>query len=171
VNYPSPTQVESKIYLIRGHKVMLDSDLALLYGVETKALNQSVRRNIERFPDDFMFQLTEVEWDSLKSQIVTSKTGRGGKQKHPLVFTEFGVAMLSSVLNSLQAIQVNIAIMRTFGRLRQVLEPNKDLAKRLSALEARCDHQFRSVFAALRELMSNHSVPRKRIIGLDKQGK
>jgi hypothetical protein len=158
--------VESQIYLIRGHKVMIDSDLALLYGVQTKALNQAVRRNIQRFPEDFMFQLTEIEWEFLKSQIVTSKQGPGGKQKLPLVFTEYGVSMLSSVLKSDQAIQVNISIMRAFGKLREILKSNKVLEKRLLELEERYNGQFKIVFDAIRELMSERSIPRKRIIGL-----
>ncbi len=122
--------------------MLLDSDLALLYGVETKVLNQAVRRNIELFPGDFMFQLSEIEWDFLKSQFVTSIANRGGKQKLPLVFTEYGVAMLSSVLKSDRAIQVNISIMRAFGKLREILESNKEFAKRLSDLESRYDEQF-----------------------------
>lgn len=117
-----------------------------------------------------MFQLLETEWDFLKSQFVTSKTGRGGKQKPPLVFTEYGVAMLSSVLRSDRAIQVNIAIMRAFGRLREVLESNQELAKRLLELESHYDEQFREVFRAIRELMSERSVPLKRIVGLAKKG-
>ena len=141
MNPSSLVAVEAKIFLIRGHKVMLDSDLALLYGVQTKVLNQAVRRNVERFPSDFMFQLTEIEWDFLKSQFVTSNDGRGGKRKLPLVFTEFGVAMLSSVLNSDQAIQMNITIMRTFGRLRVVLESNTELANKMSILEKKYDGQ------------------------------
>jgi hypothetical protein len=163
---PGIAGIESKIYLIRGLKVLLDSDLAFLYGVDTRVLNQAVRRNLERFPADFMFQLSEIEWSFLKSQFVTSKTGRGGKQKMPFVFTEYGVAMLSSVLKSERAIQVNISIMRTFGRLREILESNKELAKRLSELESRSDDQFKEVFQAIRELMSERSIPRKRIVGL-----
>lgn len=119
---PPVTSIESKIYLIRGHKVLLDSDLAFLYGVETKVLNQAVRRNAERFPEDFMFQLSENEEEFLRSQFVTSKSGSGGRRYRTMVFTEFGVAMLSSVLRSEQAIQVNIAIMRAFGRLREVFQ-------------------------------------------------
>lgn len=163
---PHLAGIESKIYLIRGYKVLLDSDLAFLYGVTTRALNQAVRRNIERFPEDFMFQLSENEWVFLKSHFVTSNLGRGGKQKLPLVFTEFGVAMLSSVLRSERAIQVNISIMRAFGKLREILESNNELGKRLLELESRYDEQFKEVFHAIRELMSERAVPLKRIIGL-----
>jgi len=166
---PEIAGIETKIYLIRDQKVLLDSDLAHLYGVETRVLNQAVRRNLERFPKDFMFQLSENEWDFLKSQIVTSNSGRGGKQKSPLVFTEYGVAMLSSVLNSNRAIQANISIMRTFGRLREILESNKGLENRLIELELRYDGQFQQVFQAIRELMSERSVPMKRIIGLGRK--
>lgn len=162
--------IESKIYLIRGHKVLLDSDLAFLYGVETKVLNQAVRRNSDRFPEDFMFQLNKNEEEFLRSQFVTSKSGSGGRRYHTMVFTEFGVAMLSSVLRSDRAIQVNIAIMRALGRLREVLESNRELAKRLLELESRYDEQFKEVFQAIRELMSERSVPLKRIIGLGKKG-
>jgi len=163
------SNIGSKIYILRGHKVMLDSDLAFFYGVETKVLNQSVQRNIERFPDDFMFQLTEIEWNFLKSQFVTSKTDpRGGKQKLPLVFTEYGVAMLSSILRSPQAIQVNIAIMRTFGMLREQV-PNHILAQKIDDLEYRYEGRFKVVFDAIRELMTKtqEETPRKKIKGLD----
>jgi hypothetical protein len=131
--------------------------------------NQAVQRNKDRFPFDFMFQPSENEWDFLKSPFVTSNTGRGGKQKLPLVFTEYGVAMLSSVLKSERAIQVNISIMRTFGRLREVLNSNKELSKRLLELESRYDEHFREVFRAIRDLMSERSVPLKRIIGFSKK--
>jgi hypothetical protein len=167
----SPSEIEAKIYFIRGQKVMLDADLANLYGVATKVLNQSVRRNIDRFPGDFMFQLTESEEESLRSQFVTSSLGYGGRRYPPLAFTEYGVAMLSSILKSKRAIQVNISIMRAFGRLRQMLGSNQELAKKLSELEGKYDRQFRAVFDAIRELMSNHTVPRKRVIGLDRKQK
>ena len=162
--------IESKIYLIRGHKVLLDSDLAMLYGVSTKALNQAVRRNIQRFLVDFMFQVSEIEHKYLRSQFVTSSLGWGGKRKPPLVFTEYGVAMLSSVLNSEQSIQVNIAIMRAFGKLREILSTNKELAEKFNKLESKYDHQFKTIFDAIREIMSHHSVPRRRIIGLNENG-
>ena len=165
-DYLLTENIKSKIYLIRGHKVLLDRDLALLYGVDTKVLNQAVRRNIHRFPDDFMFQLTEIEDKLLKSQFVTSNIGRGGRRKLPLVFTEYGVAMLSSVLKSEQAIQVNIEIMRTFGRLREFLNSNKEVARKLALLESKYDRQFKAVFDAIREIVSQHAVPRKRIVGL-----
>ena len=145
--------IERRIYLIREHKVMLDSELAELYQVPTKVFNQAVRRNRSRFPEDFMFQLTREEDQHLRSQIVTSKTGRGGRRYRPYVFTEQGVAMLSSVLNSERAVQVNIAIMRAFVRLREMLASNEELARKLDALEKRYDGQFRVVFQAISKLM------------------
>jgi len=155
--------IERKIYLMRGHKVMLDSDLAELYKVETRTLIQAVKRNINRFPSDFMFQLNYQEVASLRSQIVTSKAGRGGRRYIPYVFTEQGVAMLSSVLNSERAIQVNIAIMRAFVKLREMIASHKDLAKRLDELEKKYDEQFRVVFDAIRELMTPPEPKRRRI--------
>jgi hypothetical protein len=143
---------------------MLDADLAVLYGVSTKRLNEQVRRNRSRFPDDFMFQLTREEVRSLRSQIATSKQGRGGRRYTPLVFTEQGIAMLSTVLNSERAIQVNIEIMRAFVRLREMIATHKDLARKLEALERRYDAQFKVVFDAIRELMAPPE-PRKRKIG------
>src|SRR3989339_479095 len=127
--------VERKIYLIRGHKVMLDSDLAELYEVKTKALMQAVKRNLGRFPLDFMFQLNNQEVMTLRSQFVTSKSGKGGRRYTPYVFTEQGVAMLSSVLNSERAVHVNIAIMRAFVQMRKFLQSNDALAKKLNGLE------------------------------------
>lgn len=149
----SPELIERRILLVRGYKVMLDSDLAELYEVETKVLNQAVRRNLGRFPDDFMFELTVEEAESLRSQIVTSNTGRGGRRYNPYVFTEHGVAMLSSVLRSERAVQVNIAIMRAFSRLRELLATHADLARKLEELEGKYDRQFKVVFDAIRELM------------------
>ncbi len=128
-------QVKNLIYEIRGYKVMLDSDLANLYEIKTKVLNQAVKRNILRFPSNFMFQLSTEEVESLRSQIATSKKGRGGRRTLPYVFTEQGVAMLSSVLNSEKAIQINIQIMNTFVHMRQWAIENKDLAKRIAELE------------------------------------
>src|SRR5215467_4488372 len=155
--------VERKIYLIRSQKVMLDRDLAEMYDVPTKQLNQQVRRNISRFPRDFMFQLTAAEDSSLRSQIVTSKKSRGGRRYAPFVFTEQGIAMLSSVLNSERAIQVNIAIMRTFVRLRQIAITHKDLAERIIAMEKKYDQQFSVVFEALRQLLEPPVPPKRRI--------
>ncbi len=143
--------IEQKIILIRGQKVMLDRDLAVLYEVETKILNKAVRRHIERFPSDFMFQLTKEEFDNLKFQFGTSSWG--GTRKLPLVFTENGVAMLSTVLNSKRAIQVNIQIMRTFTKIRNMLASNAQLARKLKALESKYDKQFAVVFKAIRALM------------------
>jgi len=177
----SANTMENLIYQIRGYRVLLDSDLAALYGVPTKALNQAVRRNLERFPEDFMFQLTSEEAERLlRSQVVALNSGineiasKGkkdnrsqivtGSQKHrdprfrPFAFTEQGVAMLSSVLRSPRAVQVNIEIMRTFVRLRQWLASNAELAKRLNDLEQKYDDQFRAVFEAIRELMDDSEI-------------
>jgi hypothetical protein len=157
-------RIERSILLIRGHKVMLDADLAVLYAVSTKRLNEQVRRNRSRFPGDFMFQLTREEVRSLRSQFATSKKGRGGRRYAPLVFTEQGIAMLSTVLNSERAIQVNIEIMRAFVRLREMIATHKDLARKLEVLEKRYDAQFKVVFDAIRELMA-WPEPKKRKIG------
>jgi phage regulator Rha-like protein len=145
--------VEKRILMVRGHKVMIDKDLAELYGVETKVLIQAVKRNIDRFPSDFMFQLNNQEVERLRSQFVTSKSGRGGRRYLPYVFTEQGVAMLSTVLKSDRAIKVNIAIMRAFVKLRQMLASNSQLARKLKALEKKYDEQFAVVFEAIRALM------------------
>jgi len=142
-------QINNMIYIIRDQKVIIDSDLAQLYGVETKRLNEQVRRNEDRFPIDFMFQLTSEEHLSLKSQFATSKVGRGGKQKQPLVFTENGVAMLSSVLSSKQAIAVNISIMRIFTKLRSFHMLEKDLVNRIDRLESDSTEVFKVVFERL----------------------
>ena len=135
--------IEQKIYLVRGQKVMIDADLALLYGVQTKALKQAVKRNIKRFPADFMFSLSAKEHSSLRSQFVTSKTsGRGGSRYAPMFFTEQGVAMLSSVLNSERAVAVNVVIIRTFVRLRSMIASHADLAAKLKQLETKYDARF-----------------------------
>jgi len=158
-------RIERSILLIRGHKVMLDVVLAELYGVPAKVLNQAVKRNKDRFPSDFMFQLTDEEFYSLRSQIVTLETGRGRHRKYlPYAFTEQGVAMLSSVLRSKRAVRVNVEIVRAFVRLREVLATHKDLARKLEALEKKYDSQFRVVFDAIRQLMAPPE-PRKRKIG------
>lgn len=155
-------RIETKILFIRGQKVILDRDLSQLYQVETKALNRAVRRNRERFPEDFMFQLNYQEVVNLRCQIGTSSDW-GGQRYLPHAFTEYGVAMCSSILRSKRAIWVNIEIMRTFGRLRQILATHKDLAHKLEELEKRYDSQFKVVFDAIRQLMSSPQTKPKRI--------
>jgi len=163
-------RIERAILVLRGHKVMLDEHLAYLYEVEVKVLNQAVKRNIERFPEDFMFQLTPEETARLRSQTVTIKSGRGQHRKYfPYAFTEQGVAMLSSVLRSPRAVLVNIEIMRAFVRLRQMLEANADLARKLFALEKKYDAQLKVVFDAIRELMAPPPKPGRRI-GFGEEG-
>ncbi len=159
-----PTErIEQAILLIRGQKVMLDEDLSALYRVPVKALNQAVKRNLRRFPEDFMFQLSNEEAEVLRSQSVTSKKGRGGRRTPPYAFTEQGVAMLSTVLNSDRAIEVNIAIMRAFVKLREILASHADLAKKLEEMEKKYDTQFKVVFDALRKLMTPPAQPRRKI--------
>ena len=155
--------VEQKIYLIRGQNVMLDSDLAQLYGVTTFNLNKAVKRNLLRFPEDFMFQLKKEEFDSLRFHFGMSKIGRGGRRYIPYVFTEQGIAMLSSVLKSERAVLVNIGIMRTFVKLRRLLSTHKDLAAKLEDLEKKYDAQFRVVFEAIRQIMTPLEQPKKEI--------
>ena len=178
---PQPENLAKLVFLVRGEKVLLDADLASLYGVEARALNQSVARNRSRFPDDFMFQLTAEEWTALKAQIAASSAAKGGKSSSttvssppaagltsqivmsnnrggrrtlPYAFTEQGVAMLSSVLRSQRAVEVNIAIMRTFVQLRRLMDSNRDLARRIEAMETRYDEQFSQVFDAIKQLIS-----------------
>ena len=189
-----PENLARFVFFIRGEKVMLDSDLARLYGVEARALNQAVARNRKRFPVDFMFQLTPGEYESLRSQtviskkggtteglsqsvmssrrrrderlrsqIVTSKEGRGGRRFRPYAFTEQGVAMLSSVLRSSRAVEVNIAIMRTFVQLRRLMDTNRDLARKIEALEKKYDEQFAVVFDAIKELIAPPEPPKRQI--------
>lgn len=146
------------IYLIRGQRVLVDSDLANLYEVETKRLNEQVRRNLDRFPEDFMFQLTSEEYEFLKSQFATSKQGRGGKQKLPLVFTENGVAMLSSILNSKQAIKVNISIMRIFIKLRSFHILEENVARQIGEIKSNTNKIFKVVFERLDVLESERPV-------------
>jgi len=159
--------IEKKIYLIRGHKVMLDSDLAELYGVATKVLLQAVKRNLTRFPEDFMFLLKYQDVAALRSQIVTLKKGRGEHRKYlPYVFTEQGVAMLSSILNSERAVQVNIAIMRAFVKLREMLSTNKELAHKLAQLERKIekhDDEIKLIFDAIRQLMAPPETKKRKI--------
>jgi len=158
--------IERRIYLIRGHKVMIDVDLAELYGVPTYRLNEQVKRNRRRFPEDFMFQLTKDETESLRSQIAISKIGRGGRRSLPYVFTEQGVAMLSSVLNSERAIEVNITIMRAFVKLRQMLESNDELNRKFASVIRKLsahDKYFKVVFDEPKRLTAEPTPPRKQI--------
>lgn len=155
--------VMNKIYFIRGHKVMLDSDLAELYNVETRSLNQAVNRNKDRFPNDFMFQLTEKEWENLKSQFVISSWG--GRRTQPYVFTEHGVLMLSSVLSSRRAIQLNILIMRVFTRIRQMLTDNTELRLAIEKLERKSENNTQNievVFKYFDELLEKKDNPKPR---------
>jgi phage regulator Rha-like protein len=156
--------IENKIYLIRETKVMLDSDLAKLYEIETKAFNRAVKRNLERFPEEFMFQLSKAEYDSLRYQFGTLKRGQHSKYL-PYVFTEYGVAMLSSVLNSKRAIQVNIQIIKTFVRLREMLVSNRALRLKIEAMEKKYDKRFVAVFDAIRKLLHVHTKESVKIIG------
>ena len=161
---PAPVErIDTRILLIRGHKVIVSTDLAELYDVEPRALIQAVKRNIERFPADFMFQLSEEEVANLKSQIVISSWG--GRRAAPYAFTEQGVAMLSTVLRSRRAVLVNIEIMRAFVRLRRILASNDDLARKLATLERRYDAQFKVVFDAIRQLMAPSQPAAKRRAG------
>ena len=153
--------IEQKIYLIRGKKVMMDKDLAVLYEIETRNLNKAVSRNLDRFPNDFMFQLSEEEFENLMFQFGTSSWG--GTRKFPRVFTEQGIAMLSNVLKSKRAVQVNIQIMRAFVRLREILASHKDLARKLEELEKKYDVQFKVVFDAIRQLMIPPESPKRKI--------
>jgi ORF6N domain len=167
----SAEHITQSILVFRGHKVLLDEDLAALYGVQTGVLIQAVKRNIRRFPADFMFQLTAAEWTILRSRTVISRSGHGGRRYAPYVFTEQGVAMLSSVLGSEQAIAVNIEIMRAFVKLRELLSSNRELARRFEELEARLekrltehDEAIAAILSAIRQLM-NPPVPKRRSIG------
>lgn len=178
-NLISTNTITQRIVLLRDQKVLLDTDLAELYGVTTGSLVQAVKRNQDRFPDDFMFQLNADEWESLRSQSVISNVGRGGRRYAPYAFTEQGVAMLSSVLSSTQAITVNIEIMRAFVRLREVIVSNRELSLRLDELESKADliavqhdnfaHntrvQIKQIFEAIRELTTPPTQPMKQPIG------
>ena len=156
------TEIKNLIYHIRGKAVMLDSDLAELYKVETRVLNQAVRRNILRFPEDFMFEVTEEEFKNLMSQIVISSS-HGGRRKLPLVFTEQGVAMLSSVLSSENAIQVNIHIMRAFVQVKRLGMTMLDIRRKIDGMERKYDHNFKIVFDAIRQLLAPPPVPAKKV--------
>jgi hypothetical protein len=158
----SSRPIEHRIYLIRGQKVMISADLADLYQVQPKALMQAVKRNLSRFPEDFMFQLNKEEFEHLKSQIVTSSWG-GLRRALPYAFTQEGIAMLSSVLRSNQAIEVNIQIMRAFIQLRRMMVSNKSLNKKISRLENKYNENFKIIFVALQKLFSGSAKPPKRI--------
>lgn len=158
----SPAKIAERIFYVRSQKVMLDYDLAQMYGVETRALKQAVKRNIDRFPKDFMFLLTNIEIKNMVSQNVIPSLGFLGGAK-PMVFTEQGVAMLSSVLKSKQSVKVNIAIMRAFVKMRQLLETNKELSRKIKELEKKYDGQFTIVFDAIRSLIHQKQQPRERI--------
>lgn len=172
-----PENVAQLVFLIRREKVMLDADLAMLYGVSTKALNQAFRRNRNRFPSDFVFQLSRTEYDAMRSQIVTGSppakpmrsqivtASRRNISALPYAFTEQGVAMLSSVLRSSRSVEVNIAIMRTFVQLRRLMDSNRDLACKIERLEEKYDEQFAVVFEAIKQLVSPPSSPSKKRIG------
>jgi hypothetical protein len=179
---PKPENVAQLVFFIRGEKVMFDADLAMLYGVTTKALNQAVKRNPQRFPSDFMFQLTKTEHENMRSQIVTTSerkgllrsqivtsNPRGGARYLPYAFTEQGVAMLSSVLRSSRAVEVNIAIMRTFVQLRRLMDSNADLARKIEGLEKKYDEKFALVFAAIKQLVTPAPTAPKRQIGFRRE--
>jgi phage regulator Rha-like protein len=156
--------ISQKIFFVRGTRVMLDADLAQLYGVATKNLNKAVKRNANRFPSDFMFQLSSNEMRNLRFQIGTSKRGQGGRRYAPYAFTEQGIAMLSSVLRSSRAVQVNVAIMRTFVRLREMLATHEELRRKIDAMERRYDARFQVVFETIRQMLAT-PVPKKKTIG------
>ena len=157
-------KIERAIIRLRSHSVMLDSDLADLYGVTTKRLNEQVRRNIRRFPADFMFQVTSAEFENLRSQIATSSHGHhGGRRSLPFVFTEHGAIMAATILNSARAVRMSLRVVRAFVGLRQLLQSNATLARRLAALERKYDGQFTVVFTAIRELMTSRTLPKRRI--------
>lgn len=156
-------RIASKIFWIRNKKVMIDRDIAELYRVKTGALNQAVKRNIDRFPTDFMFQLTKEETEIWKSQIVISKAEKKGLRKKPLDFTEQGIAMLSSVLKSKRAIQVNVQIIRTFIKLRELLATNEELQRKIARIEQKYDKRFRVIFEAIKKLIAEEEKPKKQI--------
>jgi hypothetical protein len=154
ISQASLATIESMILVVRGERVILDSNLAILYGVSTMRLNEQIKRNKRRFPVDFMFRLTKEEWHSLISQFAISKTGRGGRRKRPYVFTEHGAIMAANVLSNEKAIDVSVQVVRAFVRLRQLLVSNSELGKKLNKLEKKYDHQFKVVFEAVRQLMT-----------------
>ena len=156
-------RIANKIYLMRGMKVMLDRDLAELYNVETSQLKRAVRRNIDRFPSDFMFELTQTELENWRCQFGTSKSDKMGLRYKPMAFTEQGVAMLSSVLRSKRAIHVNIQIMRAFTQLRKMLSTHEDLKRKIESMEEKYDQQFQIVFEAIKQLLETDEKPKKKI--------
>lgn len=162
-----PESLAQLVFFVRGERVMLDADLAGLYGVETGALNRAAKRNPGRFPEDFMFQLSSAEWENLKCQIGISSAGHGGRRAPPNAFTEQGVAMLSSVLHSPRAVEANVAIMRTFVQLRRLMDSNRELARKIETLERKYDEQFAVVFNAIKQLIADDEArkaqPRRRI--------
>jgi hypothetical protein len=164
---PTPAAVAAHIRLLRGHRIMLDQNLAALYGVSTKRLNEAVKRNAERFPADFLFQLTAEEDSALRSQSATSNTaaGRGGRRYLPYAFTEHGAIQAANVLNSPRAVEMGIYVVRAFVQLREMLASNKDLARKLAVLERKYDSQFKVVFEAIRQLMAPPPAPKRRGIG------
>lgn len=162
--------IERKIYLVRGQKVMLDSDLAELYGVTTKRLNEQVRRNAGKFPEDFMFQLSSKEYDVLRSHFATSSSRHGGRRYPPYVFTEHGALMAASVLNTSRAVQVSIYVVRAFVKLREMIASHKDLALRLDEMEKKYDNHFKVVFDAIRTLVAQPG-PKEKKIGFIKESR
>lgn len=161
--------IVSQIYVMRGKKVMIDRDLSVLYGIDTRILKQSVKRNIDRFPGDFMFQLNKDEFENWRSQFVTSNRDKMGLRYAPIVFTEQGVAMLSSVLKSKRAVQVNIQIMRTFTKIRELLETNEMLRNKIEKMEKKYDQKFKVVFDVIKKLISDDKKPKKQIGFVDRK--
>jgi hypothetical protein len=164
--FPVSAEIGRLIFSIRGYRVMLDRDLAILYGTDTRALNRAVRRNLRRFPASFMFQLSWAKYKNLIYQLNTSNPSHNKHRKTPLIFTKHKIIMLASVLHSDHAIQVNVAVVEAFVRLRNLAENHRDLTRKLAELEGKYDLQFKAVFDAIRELMAIRSVPRKKITGL-----
>lgn len=169
-NTPVPVEhIARSILVLRGHKVILDADLAALYGVETRRLNEQVKRNIERFPEDFMFQLSAEEWNALRSQIAILKTGRGQHRKYrPLAFTEHGAIQAANVLNSPRAVEMGVYVVRAFVRMREILATHKALARKLAELEQRIDAQDETIveiLGAIKQLMAPPPAPARRPIG------
>lgn len=164
-DFPAITTIERSIHVARGVKIMLDEDLAKLFGTTTKRVNQQVRRNLARFPRDFMVELTAEEWRLLRSQIATSSSGHGGRRHPPMAFTEHGAVMLATVLSSRRAVQVSILVVRTFVRLRELLATHEALSRRIDSMEKKYDGSFAAVFSVLREMARRPRSARRRPIG------